>query len=339
MNGRDRFLAAIAGAPTDATPVWFMRQAGGRLPRYLALRERHSVLEIARTPELCAEVSAGAALELGVDGAVLFADIMLLVEAMGVPVELAEAGPVIRAPLRDRAAIAALRAPETRTDLGFVLEAIGRVRRSLDGAAAVIGIAGGPFTLAAYLLDGGPTRDQLAARVLMLRDPKAWQLLLERLADATIDYVSAQAAAGADVIQLFDTWAGILTPDEYRRWVAPTTTRILAACPVPTIHSVGRSRPILSEVGACGGSVVHIDSRQSLQDARRVLGPGRPVQGNLDPALCVVGGPRLREGVTRVLADGGRTGHLFGLGEPVPRGVEPAVLRELAAFVHASTAA
>jgi uroporphyrinogen decarboxylase len=339
MNGRERFLATIAGAPTDATPVWFMRQAGGRLPRYLTLRERHSVLEIARTPELCAEVSAGAALELGVDGAVLYADIMLLVEAMGVPVELAETGPVIRAPLRDRAAIVALREPDTGSDLGFVLEAIGLVRHALDGAAAVIGIAGGPFTLAGYLLDGGPTRDQLAARVLMLRDPEAWKLLLDRLADATIDYVRAQAAAGADAIQLFDTWAGILTPDEYRRWVAPTTARILAASPVPTIHSVGRSRSILREVGACGATTVHIDSRQSLREARRVLGPGRPVQGNLDPALSVVGGSPLRDGVTRVLADGGRSGHVFGLGEAVPRGVEPGVLRELAAFVHASTAA
>jgi len=337
MNGRERFLAAVAGDPTDATPVWFMRQAGGRLPRYLALRERHSVLEIGRTPELCAEVSAGAALELGVDGAVMYADIMLLVEAMGVQVELVESGPVIREPLRDRAAIAALRRPDPVTDLGFVLDAIGRVRRTLSGAAAVIGIAGGPFTLAAYLLDGGPTRDQLGARVLMLQDPAAWELLIDRLADATIDYVRAQAAAGADVVQLFDTWAGILTPDEYRRSVAPATARILAASPVPTIHSVGRSLPILGEVAACGATVVAIDSRQSLRGARRQLGPDRAVQGNLDPVLTVVGGTLLREAAGRVLADGARTGHVFGLGEPVPRGVEPGVLRDLAAFVHDTT--
>ena len=337
MNGRDRFLAACAGHPTDATPVWFMRQAGGRLPRYLALRARHSVLEIARTPELCAEVSAGAATALGVDGAVLYADIMLLVEAMGVHVELAETGPVIREPLRDRASIEALRRPDPATDLGFVLEAIGRVRRVLDGSAAVIGIAGGPFTLAAYLLEGGPTRDQLAARALMLRDPDAWHALVDRLADATIGYLRAQAAAGADAVQLFDTWAGILTADEYTRFVAPATRRILAAVPVPTIHSVNRSAPLLEAVAACGATIVAIDSRQPLDAARARLGPDRPVQGNLDPALVVVGGDLLQEGARRVLAQGGGRGHIFGLGEPVPRGVEPDVLRDLAAFVHETT--
>lgn len=334
MTGAERFLAACAGRPTDTLPVWFMRQAGGRLPRYLALRERHSVMDIARTPELCAEVSAGAAQALGVDGAVLFADIMLLVEAMGVPVELRETGPVIDRPLRDRAAIDALRRPDPAADLGFVLDAIGRVRLAVGASAAVIGIAGGPFTLAAYLVEGAPSRDQLGARALMHADPDAWHALVERLADATIDYLRAQEAAGAQAVQLFDTWAASLTATEYRRFVAPATRRILASVAIPTIHSVARCAPLLTEIGACGATVVAIDSRQSLVAARARLGPARPVQGNLDPALVLAGGSHRFAGARDVVAAGGGTGHIFGLGEAVPKGVEPTVLRDLAAFVH-----
>jgi len=334
MTGAERFLAACAGRPTDTTPVWFMRQAGGRLPGYLALRERHSVMDIARTPELSAEVSATAASALGVDGAVLFADIMLLVEAMGVPVELTETGPIIRAPLRDRASIDGLRRPDPAADLGFVLEAIRLVRAQLGDAAAVIGIAGGPFTLAAYLIEGAPSRDQIGARALMLRDSRTWHALMDRLADATIDYLRAQEAAGAQAVQLFDTWAASLTALEYRRFVAPATSRILASVAIPTIHSVTRSTAILDEVAACGATVVAIDSRQSLAAARGRLGPDRPVQGNLDPALVLVGGAPLLRGAREVVAEGGGIGHIFGLGEAVPRGVEPAVLRDLAGFVH-----
>lgn len=319
-----------------------MRQAGGQLPRYLALRKRHSVLEIARTPSLCAEVSAGAAEALGVDGAVLFADILLLVEAMGVTVELTDAGPVIASPIRDRAAIEGLRRMDTQADLGFVLEAIGLVRAALGDRAAVIGIVGGPFTLAAYLLDGGPTRDQLGARVLMYRDPEAWFALVDRLAEAARDYLVAQARAGAHVVQLFDTWAASLTPVEYERFVAPATRRILAAAPVPTIHSVARCSPLLESVAACGASVMAIDSRQPLDVARQRLGTRRPVQGNLDPALLLAGRAQARQGAHSVLeaaigAGDGR-GHIFGLGEATPRETEPGALRDLAAFVHDASA-
>lgn len=334
MTGVERFLAACSGRPTDTTPVWFMRQAGGRLPGYLALRERHSVMEIARTPEYCAEVSASAASSLGVDGAVLFADIMLLVEAMGVPVELTEDGPIILTPLRDRASIEDLRRPDPATDLGFVLEAIRRIRVSLGDTAAVIGVAGGPFTLAAYLIEGAPTRDQIGARALMLRDPQAWHALMDRIADATIDYLQAQEAAGAQAVQLFDTWAASLTALEYRRFVAPVTRRILGSVAIPTIHSVTRSSTIIDEVAACGATVVAVDSRQSLAVARGRLGVDRAVQGNLDPALVLVGGASLLTGAREVVAEGGGIGHIFGLGEAVPRGVQPVVLRDLASFVH-----
>jgi uroporphyrinogen decarboxylase len=337
VTGAERLVAACRGEPVDATPVWFMRQAGGQLPGYLALRERHSVLDIARTPELCAEVSVGAVDALGVDGAVLFADIMLLVQAMGVELELTPAGPVLERPVTTDAAIQAFRTVDPEADLGFVLEAIRLVRSELQArrdAAGVIGIAGGPFTLAAYLIEGSPSRDQLKARALMHARPDAWNGLLTRLADATIAYVQAQVAAGAAVVQLFDTWASSLTPAEYRTFVAPHARRILASVDVPTIHHVARSAAVLEEVAAAGGSVVGIDSRQDLAAARRRLGNERPVQGNLDPALVLAGRGLMRRGAEEVLAAGGGLGHVFNLGEAAPRDVEPAALRDLAQFVH-----
>jgi uroporphyrinogen decarboxylase len=339
VNGAERLLAACRGEPVDATPVWFMRQAGGRLPRYLALRERHSVIEIAKTPALCAEVTAGAADALGVDGAVLFADVMLLVEAMGVEVELRSEGPVIARPTRSADDVARLREVDIESDLGFVLDAIRLTRAELAGRAAVIGIAGGPFTLAAYLIEGGPSRDQLRARAFMYAETAAWHALLGRLADATRAYVRAQGAAGADVVQLFDSWAGSLTAAEYEAFVAPHARRILADAPVPTIHYAARSIAILDALAAAGGTVIGIDSRQSLAPARRRLGNGRPVQGNLDAARVLAGWPYARAGVEEVLQDAGRRpGHIFNLGEAAPRDGDPEVLRDIAAFVHQQTA-
>jgi uroporphyrinogen decarboxylase len=333
MDGRQRLLAACRAEPVDVLPVWFMRQAGGRLPAYLRLRERHSVMDIARTPESCAEVSLAAVEHLGVDGAVLFADIMLLVEAMGVPVELKPDGPSIERPLRSEADIGALRPPDPLSDLGYVLEAIRLVRSALAGRAAVIGICGGPFTLAAYLLEGGPSREQLPARALMHGRPAVWARLLDRLTEASIDYLRAQERAGAELVQVFDTWAGILTPDEYRRGVAPWTSRILAAVTVPTILYVARAVPVLEVLAETGPTVLGIDSRQSLATARERLGP-HPVQGNLDPALLLAGRRIAREGTLRTIRQGGGIGHVFNLGEAAPRDTRPGLLRDIAAIVH-----
>lgn len=336
-RGRRRFLDACAGRPVDATPVWFMRQAGGRLPRYLALRERHSVIEIAKTPELCAEVTVGAVDALGVDAAVLFADIMLLVEAMGVSLELTQAGPMVAVPIRDDAGVARLREPAPASDLGFVLDAIDRSRRALGDHAALVGILGGPFTLAAYLVEGGPTRDQLTARAMLHARPDLWRALLERLTTASIAYARAQLAAGVDAIQLFDTWASSLTPREYVVHVKPFTDRILAAIDAPSIHHVARSSALLDAIATTPATVVGIDSRQDLGAARARLGR-RPVQGNLDPALVLAGQRFAREGADEVLvANDGRPGHVFNLGEAAPRDADPAVLRDLAAHVHDRT--
>jgi uroporphyrinogen decarboxylase len=315
-----------------------MRQAGGLLPAYVGLRERHSVLQIAKTPELCAEVSVGAADALGTDGAVLFADIVLVLEAMGVALDLTDAGPMVEWPIRSEADLAGLRAVDPVADLGFVLEAIGRTRAGVAGRAGVIGILGGPFTLASYLVDGGPSRDQIRTRTLIHATPATWDALMERLTVASIAYAKAQAAAGADVIQVFDTWAGILTPSEYAAFVAPYTRRILAAVAavdVPTVHYVARSEPILPAVAATGATVVALDSRQGLSAARDRLGDRQAVQGNLDPALVMAGWRQAAYGAAAVLAaNAGRAGHVFNVGDAPPRDADPDRLRDLVRFVH-----
>ena len=342
MTGAERLLAACRREPVDATPVWFMRQSGGSLPAYLALRERHSVIDIARTPALCAEVTAGAAEALGTDGAVLFADILLPVEAMGVRLELTAAGPIIDRPIRTADDVARLRAVDVGTDLGFVAEAIRLVRSSVGDRAAVIGISGGPFTLAAYLIEGGPSRDHLATKRVAFGALDLWSALLDRLTDVSVDYVRAQAAAGAQVIQVFDSWAGSLGPADYDRLVAPWTARILDAIRstgVPAIHFAASGAALLERLAA-GVDVVSVDHGQSLADARRRLGPSVAVQGNLDPARLVAGRSALVAGVEAVLADaGGGLGHVFNAGHAIPRETDPAVLRDVVSLIHERSAA
>lgn len=336
MIGQDRLLAAARRQAVDATPIWFMRQAGGSLPRYLTLRERYSVEEIARTPDLCAEVSVMPVEAYGVDGAVMFADIMLPVAAMGVDLELTNAGPIIASPIRSAADIARLRQLDPETDLGPMLEAIRHVRRELDGRAALIGIAGGPFTLACYLIEGGPSRDQARAKALMYREPAAWAALMDRLTDALCGYVVAQIRAGAQLIQVFDSWVGTLGAADYVRFAQPYTARVLAAGrEVPTIHFGVGTAAILEQLAAAGGDVIGIDSRQSLRQAWARVGPDRGIQGNLEPARLLAGWPVVEEGTRAVLAEvDGRPGHIFNLGHAAPRETDPGLLRELVAFVH-----
>ncbi len=340
MTGAERLLAACRGEPVDATPVWFMRQSGGSLPAYLALRERHSVMDIARDPALCAEVTIGAAEVLGTDGAILFADVMLPVEAMGVELQLTADGPVIDLPIRTAADVARLRTVDVDSDLGFVFEAIARSRTALDGRAAVIGLAGGPFTIAAYLIEGRPSRDQLTARRLAHRAPDVWAALLDRLTDVTVAYVGAQVAAGAQVIQLFDSWAGSLSASDYEHMVAPWSRRILDAirsAGAPAIHFAAVGANLLDEL-ATGADVVGVDGTQSLAEARRRLGPVA-VQGNLDPARLAADWPIVASAVDAVLeGNGGRSGHVFNTGHAVPRDTDPDRLRDVVRLVHDRTA-
>ena len=339
MTGQARLLAAARRSPVDATPVWFMRQAGGSLPGYLALRKRHSVEAISRTPELCAEVSLMPAEAYGVDGAVMFADIMLPVAAMGVEVSLTSAGPVIASPIRSATDVEHLRALDPEADVGFILEAIAIVRRELAGRAALIGLTGGPFTLACYLIEGGPSRDQATAKAFMHREPTAWAALLDRLTVALSAYVEAQVRAGAELIQVFDSWAGTLGPADYVQFAQPYSTRVLAAAgAVPTIHFGVGTAGILDHFAAAGGNVIGIDARQSLAESWQRLEADQAIQGNLEPARLLAGWPAVEAGARATLDEArGRPGHIFNLGHAMPRETDPGLLRELVSFVHSAT--
>ncbi len=336
----DRFLRACRHEPVDATPVWFMRQAGRSFAAYRTLRERYGILELAKTPELCAEVTLMPVRELGVDAAVLFADIMLPLEPMGVGLRIEpEVGPIIDAPIRSAADVAALR-PFDPADVSFTLDAIRLVRRELDGQAGVIGFSGAPFTLACYLIEGRPSRDFATAKAFMFREPAAWHDLMERLSDMIVAYLGAQIEAGADVVQLFDSWVGGLGPSDYREYVQPHVRRIFASLPeVPAIHFGTGTSALLESMADAGGDVIGLDHRVSLADAWRRVGYDRGVQGNLDSARLLAGWDATRDGALAVLGEAaGRTGHVFNLGHGVLPSTDTDLLRRLVDLVHEQTA-
>jgi uroporphyrinogen decarboxylase len=333
----DRFVRACRRAPVDATPVWFMRQAGRSFAAYRKLRERHGILELAKTPDLCAEVTLMPVRELGVDAAVLFADIMLPLEPMGVGVRIEpDAGPIIDRPIRSAADVAALRAFEP-AEVSFTMEAIRRVKRELDGDAAVIGFSGAPFTLACYLIEGRPSRDFATAKAFMYREPIAWHDLMERLSKMVVAYLRAQVDAGADVVQVFDSWVGGLGPADYREFVQPHVQRIFAAlADVPTIHFGTGTAALLELLADAGGDVIGLDHRISLGDAWRRVGHDRGVQGNLDAARLLAGWEATRAGARAVLDEAaGRPGHVFNLGHGVSQHTPPESVHALVEAVHA----
>jgi uroporphyrinogen decarboxylase len=335
----DRFVRACRLEPVDATPVWFMRQAGRSFAAYRQLRERYGILELAKTPELCAEVTLMPVRELGVDAAVLFADIMLPLEPMGVGLRIEpEVGPIIDRPIRSAADVAALR-PFDPADVSFSLDAIRIVRRELDGAAGVIGFSGAPFTLACYLIEGRPSRDFATAKAFMYREPAAWHDLMARLSTMVGAYLRAQVEAGADVVQVFDSWVGGLGPADYATFVQPHVRRIFDGLRgVPAIHFGTGTAALLELMAEAGGDVIGIDHRQSLGAAWRRVGDGRGVQGNLDAARLLAGWGPTEAGARAVLAEAaGRTGHVFNLGHGVLPATDTGLLRRLVDFVHEQT--
>ena len=336
----DRFLRACRHEPVDATPIWFMRQAGRSFAAYRRLRERYGILELAKTPELCAEVTLMPVRELGVDAAVLFADIMLPLEPMGVGLRIEpEVGPIIDRPIRSAADVAALR-PFDAAEVSFTLDAIRLVRRELDGRAGVIGFSGAPFTLACYLIEGRPSRDFALAKAFMYREPAAWHDLMERLATMIVSYLRAQADAGADVVQLFDSWVGGLGPADYREFVQPHVRRIFAGLgDLPTIHFGTGTAALLELLAEAGGDVIGLDHRVSLADAWARVGHDRGVQGNLDAARLLAGWEATRAGARAVLDEAaGRPGHVFNLGHGVLPETDTDLLRRLVDLVHEQTA-
>ena len=318
-----------------------MRQAGRSLPEYRELRARHGFFEVAGTPELCAEVTLQPVRRHGVDAAVMFADIMTPVLGMGIDVELVEGvGPVVREPVRSAAAVERLRVPDPEEAFAPVLEAVRIVRRELAPDCAVIGFCGGPFTVAGYLVEGKPSRDFTVVKALMYGEPAVWHALMERLADCFAGYVAAKVAAGADAIQLFDSWVGALSPADYEEFVAPYSARILAAVACPTIHFGTGTATLLSGMAAAGGEVIGLDWRIPLDRGWSEAGFDRGVQGNLDPALLLGPWERVEAGALDVLARaGGRPGHIFNLGHGVLPQTDPAALKRLVELVHDRTAA
>lgn len=336
----ERFLRACRQQPVDCTPVWFMRQAGRYMAEYRAIRARHSLLEICAQPELAAEVTLQPVRALGVDAAILFADILLPLIPMGADLEFAAGeGPVIHNPVRRAAAVDALRAVDVREALGHVLEAVRLVRRDLAGQVPLIGFAGAPFTLASYLIEGGSSRNYVYAKSLMYAAPEVWHRLMAKLAAVIADYLVAQIEAGAQAVQLFDSWVGALGPGDYREYVLPHSQRILqavAATGVPVIHFGTGTATLLPLLREAGGDVIGLDWRTPLDWGRQVLGPGVAVQGNLDPVALFAPRPELERRVRAVLGEaGGQPGHIFNLGHGILPETPVDNVRAVVELVHA----
>jgi uroporphyrinogen decarboxylase len=318
-----------------------MRQAGRTLPRYREIRKQFSLFEVCRRPELCAEVTLEPVERHGVDAAVMFADIMLPVVGMGVAVELVDGvGPVIERPIASLEDVRALRVPEPEEAVAFVLDAVRLVREELPDEKALIGFCGGPFTVAGYLIEGRPTRDFVKTKRCMYGSPEVWHELMTRLTETFLRYVRAKVDAGADAIQLFDSWVGALSVDDYEEFVAPYSERILGGVAAPTIHFGTGTAHLLEAMAAAGGDVIGLDWRVPLDQGWDRVGRDRGIQGNLDPALLLGPWARVEAAVEAILrAAGGRPGHIFNLGHGVLPETDPDALRRLRELVHERTAA
>ncbi|MEO5963822.1 MAG: uroporphyrinogen decarboxylase [Candidatus Limnocylindrales bacterium] len=332
-----RFLRAARSEPVDTTPVWFMRQAGRSLPEYRKVRETATLLEITRDPALCAEVTLQPVRRLGVDAAILFADITTPFAGLGVAFDIKEGiGPVIEHPIRTMADVEALRAFEPAEAVAPLLEAIGIVRR--ESPVPLIGFAGAPFTLACYLIEGGPSRDFVTTKTLMHAQPETWAALLDVLVETTLRYLRAQVAAGAEAVQVFDSWVGGLSPLDYERRLWPWMKRLfdgLAELGVPRTHFGVSTSGLLRLQASAGGDVIGLDWRIALSEGRMLLGD-RAVQGNLDPVLLLGPWDGVAEGARWVLEENNRRpGHIFNLGHGVLPGTDPDKLTRLVDLVHA----
>lgn len=333
----DRFLRACRRDAVDRTPVWFMRQAGRYDPDYRSIRERHTLMEMFQDPELCARVMLMPVRRLGVDAAVLFADITLPFLGMGVSVAFREGvGPVLEAPLRDAATISRLRPFQPEVHTPAVLEAI---RLAVEESPVpVIGFAGGLFTLASYLIEGGPSRDFVRTKALMVKERESWERLMEHLAAATAAYLTAQIEAGVHVVQVFDSWVGALGPEDYQEFILPHARRIFDAVRrrgVPAIHFATGAAGILPLLVEAGGEVLGIDWRVPLDHAWRQTEYRTAIQGNLDPAVALGSWPFVKTRAREVLRRAaGRPGHIFNLGHGVLPETPPETLRRLVDLIH-----
>lgn len=322
MEMTSRFLRACRRESVDCTPVWFMRQAGRYMPEYRAIRAKHTLLEICRQPDLATEVTLQPVHAFGVDAAILFADILLPLVPMGINLEFAAGeGPVIHNPIRSANDVKALRAVDPHESLDHVLQAVCLVRRELNGKTPLIGFAGAPFTLASYIIEGGSSRNYLNTKQMMYSAPQTWHTLMQKLARVIADYLVAQVEAGAQAIQLFDSWVGTLNPSDYRNYVLPHSQLILrevSATGVPLIHFGTETATLLPLMKEAGGDVIGLDWRTPLDWGWDQVGADTAVQGNLDPVALFAPRPELERRVRAILDSAqGRSGHIFNLGHGI----------------------
>jgi uroporphyrinogen decarboxylase len=338
MSRADRLLRALHGEPVDTTPIWIMRQAGRYLPEYKATRARAGdLLTLCKTPELACEVTLQPIERLGVDGAILFSDILIPVEAMGVPLSFAEdAGPRLQ-PVRDAAGIDALRVPDPEADLGFVLDAIRLIRRALGGKVPLLGFAGAPFTLLTYVVEGQTGKQFIETKRLLFGAPEVAHRLLAKLADSVTSYLAAQIRAGAQAVQIFDSWVGQLGPEDFRGFAAPYVARIVAALAplgAPIIYFANDGATLLGDAAKLGADALAIDWRLPIAEARARVGADVTLQGNLDPCALFADVSEIERRVRAILDGAGATRHVFNLGHGILPPTDPGKAAALVEMVH-----
>lgn len=340
LTDQSRFLRACRREPVDATPIWLMRQAGRYMPEYRALRAKFGILDLIKQPDLACEITLQPIDAFSFDAAIIFADILTLIEAMGLHLEFQKGeGPVIHNPVRTLADAEALREVDPEEDLGFTLEAIRLTRRELDSRGIpLIGFSGAPYTLACYAVEGGSSRNHRLVKTMMMREPAIWDSLMRRLSDAAGQYLLAQARAGAQVLQLFDSWVGDLSAADYLQYVFPYTKRTLdiaRQAGVPLIHFGVNNGHLLEAMRDAGGDVIGVDWRVHLGDAWERIGHDRAIQGNLDPISLFADPDTLERRARQVLDQaGGRPGHIFNLGHGVLQETPLDQVKRLVEIVH-----
>ena len=339
MEMTDRFLRACRRQPVDRTPVWFMRQAGRYMPEYRAIREKYSLLEICNQPDLAAEITLQPVRALGVDAAILFADILLPAIPLGLGLEFVKGeGPAIAKPVRTLSDVHAMHPVNPEADLGYVLDAIRLLRRELEGDVPLIGFCGAPFTLASYIIEGGPSREFLTTKTMMYSNPLVFHALMARLTTVLSEYITAQIHAGAQAVQVFDSWVGTLSPHDYERYVLPYSHQVLNAAQstgVPVIHFGTNTNTLLPLMKRAGGDVIGLDWRTPLAEGLKTLGDGVAVQGNLDPAVLFAPQSEIKERVQGILQSAaGRAGHIFNLGHGVLQHTPVENLQAVVEMVH-----
>jgi len=333
-----RFMKAAFCEPTDCTPIWIMRQAGRYLPEYMSVRSRVTFIELCKRPELAAEVTLTARDVLGVDAAILFADLLPILEPMGFHLEYQKGeGPVIHNPLLSSRDVDRVQRLETPAALDYVYEAVRLIRNDLPPDIPLLGFAGAPFTLASYAIEGGGSKNYVRTKSLMFSDAGAWRQLMECLVASLADYLNAQIEAGCQAVQIFDSWAGCLSPSDYQLYVQPYTQRLIESVTpgVPVINFLTGNPALLKHQIAAGGQIIGVDWRVDLKEARQLAGPERAVQGNLDPVSLYCERPVLQSRVEQILRSAGnQPGHIFNLGHGVHPDMNPDHVKALVRMVH-----